>query len=144
MPCSSARRPAEPPVAGSWPLAGDEYAAQSRPRVRRLLTDDSGRAVGALDYDPFGAPTWNSDTHLSPLGCDGQYTDAETGLVWLRARYYEATTGVFLTRIRSRTSPAPPTATRTTTRSTSTTPAVSSPTRLLELSASWETQLTGR
>ena len=30
--------------------------------------------------------------------CSGQYTDNESGLVYLRARYYDPTTGTFLTR----------------------------------------------
>ncbi len=35
---------------------------------------------------------------LSPLGFTGEYTDAETGFVYLRARHYDPATGQFLTR----------------------------------------------
>ena len=38
----------------------------------------------------------------TPLGWAGEYRDAETGLVYLRARYYDPSTGQFLTRDPSR------------------------------------------
>jgi len=33
-----------------------------------------------------------------PFGFAGEYTDPETGLIYLRARYHDPTTGQFLTR----------------------------------------------
>lgn len=63
----------------------------------RLLTDDDGDPVGSFTYGPYGQPVASSG--VSPvLGWAGEYTDPETGFVYLRARYYDPATGQFLTR----------------------------------------------
>jgi RHS repeat-associated protein len=62
----------------------------------RIVADSTGAAVGSTTYDTWGAPTTTGS--VSRLGYAGQYTDAESGLVYLRARYYEPTTAQFLTR----------------------------------------------
>lgn len=67
----------------------------------RLLTDSTGAVAATYDYDPYGNPaasTTTSPTLTNPLRFAGQYTDAETGFVYLRARYYDPATGQFLTR----------------------------------------------
>ena len=64
----------------------------------RAVTNTAGQVVGSFNYDPYGRPVGNAPTSLTPLGFAGQYTDAETGLLYLRARYYDPTTGQFLTR----------------------------------------------
>lgn len=64
----------------------------------RVLTNSSGAVIGTATYGPYGDTVSTADTKLSPLGYDGQYTDAESGLIYLRARYYDPTTGQFLTR----------------------------------------------
>ncbi len=63
----------------------------------RVLTDAAGDVVGTYTYDPYGnvASHTGADT---PLGYAGQYTDDETGFQYLRARFYDPTTGQFLTR----------------------------------------------
>ena len=63
----------------------------------RLLTNSTGATVGTATYDPYGRPT-ASTGRLSPLGFAGEYTDAETGFSYLRARYLDPATGQFLTR----------------------------------------------
>jgi RHS repeat-associated protein len=63
----------------------------------RSLTDASGNVTGTATYNPYGTLNAHTGT-LSPLGYAGQYTDAETGLQYLRARYYDPTTTQFLTR----------------------------------------------
>lgn len=63
----------------------------------RLLTDDTGSVTGSVTYDPYGAVSASTGT-LSRLGFAGEYTDDETGFVYLRARYYGPATGQFLTR----------------------------------------------
>ena len=63
----------------------------------RLLTDDTGSVTGSVTYDPYGAVSASTGT-LSRLGFAGEYTDIETGFVYLRARYYDPATGQFLTR----------------------------------------------
>lgn len=62
----------------------------------RLLTDAGGTVVGRYDYTPWGAVARHSGTATSSLQFDGQYTDEETGFQYLRARYYDPSTGQFL------------------------------------------------
>lgn len=63
----------------------------------RLLTNTTGTTVGTATYDPYGKRTATTGTATTPLGYNGQYTDTETGLIYLRARYYDPTTAQFLT-----------------------------------------------
>jgi RHS repeat-associated protein len=62
----------------------------------RLLLDASGAQAGGYSYTPYGLAT-HTGTATTPLQYTGQYTDAETGLVYLRARYYDPATAQFLT-----------------------------------------------
>jgi RHS repeat-associated protein len=64
----------------------------------RVLSDNTGTALSTFTYDAYGNQTGHTGTVTTPLGYDGQYTDAETGLVYLRARYYDPATGQFLAR----------------------------------------------
>lgn len=67
----------------------------------RLLTDATGAVAASYDYDPYGnqtTTTTTSPTIVNPLRFAGQYTDAETGFIYLRARYYDPATGQFLTK----------------------------------------------
>ena len=64
----------------------------------RALSDDRGATVGAFSYAPYGTLTASSGTETTPLGYAGEYTDAESGLQYLRARSYDPATGQFLTR----------------------------------------------
>jgi len=60
----------------------------------RSLSSATGATAA---YDPYGNLT-ASTGKLSPLGFAGEYTDAETGFQYLRARYYDPATGQFLSR----------------------------------------------
>jgi RHS repeat-associated protein len=62
----------------------------------RLLTDDTGNSVGTNTYDVYGSRTSTTGTVTSQLGFASQYTDTETGLIYLRARYYDPATAQFL------------------------------------------------
>ena len=64
----------------------------------RALTDGAGAVVGTFAYDPFGQPTGATGTATVPFGFAGQYRDAESGLVYMRARYYDPVTAQFLGR----------------------------------------------
>ncbi len=64
----------------------------------RLLTDFSGKVAGTHTYDGYGNTTAKTGKVKNPLGYAGQYTDTESGLQYLHARYYDSTTGQFLTR----------------------------------------------
>jgi RHS repeat-associated protein len=62
------------------------------------LTDSSGSTTATYSYDAYGNQTANTGTASTPFRYAGQYTDPETGLYYLRARYYDPTSGQFLTR----------------------------------------------
>ena len=62
----------------------------------RMLTGPSGEDEGAFTYDPYGNTTSTSGAAGSPLGYDAQYTSADTGLIYLRARTYDPQTAQFL------------------------------------------------
>ncbi|HZS16082.1 MAG TPA: RHS repeat-associated core domain-containing protein [Candidatus Dormibacteraeota bacterium] len=64
----------------------------------RLLTDQAGVARATFTYDPFGNITAQTGTATTPVLYAGQYRDAESGLYYLRARYYDPSTGSFLSR----------------------------------------------
>jgi RHS repeat-associated protein len=64
----------------------------------RVLTDTLGAVVGTRTYDPWGAPVATTGAFDTPVGFAGEHTDAESGLVHLRARYYDPATAQFLTR----------------------------------------------
>jgi RHS repeat-associated protein len=64
----------------------------------RMLTGASGETSAAFSYAPFGGLEGSTGTATTPLGFAGQYTDAETGLQYLRARFYDPATGQFLSR----------------------------------------------
>jgi RHS repeat-associated protein len=61
----------------------------------RTLTDTTGALVGTASYGPYGATTAHTGA-TTPFGYTGQYTDP-TGLIYLRARYYDPATAQFLT-----------------------------------------------
>src|SRR5665647_2569345 len=61
----------------------------------RMITSSTGTSVGTATYTAYGTRTTTGTT--SAFGYAGQYTDTETGLQWLRARYCDPTTGQFLT-----------------------------------------------
>ena len=66
----------------------------------RLVTNASGTTQATYTFDPYGNLTasTNPGSITNPLRYGGQYTDAESGLVYLRARYYDPGTGQFLSR----------------------------------------------
>ncbi|WP_392668348.1 RHS repeat-associated core domain-containing protein [Streptomyces sp. LN785] len=63
----------------------------------RALTDSSGTVDCTYDYTPYGAVIGHTGSAATALQYTGQYTDAETGLIYLRARYYDPATALFLT-----------------------------------------------
>ncbi len=62
----------------------------------RTETDALGQVTVARSFDPFGVPLQADGGN--PFGYTGEQQDAGTGLVFLRARYYQPNTGRFLTR----------------------------------------------
>jgi RHS repeat-associated protein len=56
-----------------------------------------GVIAGTYAYDTYGQITAHTGSASTPLQYTGQYTDSETGFVYLRARYYDPATAQFVT-----------------------------------------------
>jgi RHS repeat-associated protein len=63
----------------------------------RALTDQSKAVVATYTYDAYGQPVSSTGSVANPFRYAGEYQDAESGLYYLRARYYDPTTQQFLT-----------------------------------------------
>jgi RHS repeat-associated protein len=64
----------------------------------RMLTGSAGKNEATMTYDVYGNTTGTTGTVTTPLDYDGQYTSADTGLIYLHARVYDPKTAQFLTR----------------------------------------------
>lgn len=64
----------------------------------RLLTNAAGAIAAAYTYTAHGVLSAHSGSADTPLRWNGQYQDIDTGLYYLRARYYDPVTTQFLTR----------------------------------------------
>jgi RHS repeat-associated protein len=62
----------------------------------RLITGETGKTEGTYSYTPYGGLESHSGTATTPLDYDGQYTNADNGLIYLRAREYDPATAQFL------------------------------------------------
>jgi RHS repeat-associated protein len=65
----------------------------------RAVTSSTRSVLAAYSYDPYGQPLTTTGTGAAAnlFRYAGQYTD-QTGLLYLRARYYDPATAQFLTR----------------------------------------------
>jgi RHS repeat-associated protein len=61
----------------------------------RLLTGSTGTVTGKCSYAAYGTPTCEGST-TSPFGYDGQFTNSDTGFVYLRNRVYDPATAQFM------------------------------------------------
>jgi RHS repeat-associated protein len=64
----------------------------------RLVSDSAGAVQASYTYDAYGNELGKTGTLTNPFGFAGQYTDFETGFVYLRARYYDPATAHFTSR----------------------------------------------
>jgi RHS repeat-associated protein len=64
----------------------------------RLLTNAFGEVAGASTYGPYGGLTGHTGTATTALGYAGQYTLGQSGLQYLRARFYDPATGQLMTQ----------------------------------------------
>ena len=62
----------------------------------RLITGGAGTVEGKCTYGAYGTSTCEGIA-TTPLGYGGQYTNGDTGLIYLRARNYDPSTAQFLT-----------------------------------------------
>jgi len=73
------------------------YLLHDQQGSTRLLVSAAGLPVGAYAYDTYGRTIRHAGPASTALQFDGQYTDAESGFQYLRARYYDPASGTFLT-----------------------------------------------
>ncbi|MFB0535680.1 MAG: RHS repeat-associated core domain-containing protein [Anaerolineae bacterium] len=78
--------------AGAW-----QYPLPDGLGSVRHWTDASSQVTYVARYAPFGALLWQQGTAPGPWGFAGEMQDP-TGLIYLRARWYDPATGRFLTR----------------------------------------------
>ena len=78
--------------------AGKEYFLADALGSVRLLVDESGQPVMDRAYKPYGETLDSSGSGSSAYGFTGEAEDAATGLTYLRARYYSAAQGRFISR----------------------------------------------
>ncbi|HZU13864.1 MAG TPA: RHS repeat-associated core domain-containing protein [Chloroflexota bacterium] len=71
------------------------YVYQDQLGSTRALLNQSGQTVATFAYFAYGTLKSSTGTTTTPFGFAGQYTDAESGLLYLRARYYDPSTGQF-------------------------------------------------
>jgi RHS repeat-associated protein len=74
------------------------YYHQDRLGSVRALTTSTGSVANRYEYDAYGQRTYQTGSAYNPFGFTGEYTDSESGLIYLRARYYDPSTQQFLTR----------------------------------------------
>lgn len=79
-------------------LSGTSYYFDDQLGSTIALTDSLGHINATYTYDAYGNTTAHTGSATTPLRYAGQYTDAETGLLYLRNRYYDPSTGQFLSR----------------------------------------------
>jgi RHS repeat-associated protein len=77
--------------AGAW-----EYILPDALGSVRQVIDAAGQVSLAQGYDPFGNLLEQVGVGQSGFGYTGEQEDPSTGLIFLRARYYEPMTGRFL------------------------------------------------
>ncbi len=65
----------------------------------RAVTDGSGNLQATYTFDPYGNLVSSTGSLANqPFLFDAQYEDAESSFYYLRGRYYDPTTGQFLSR----------------------------------------------
>jgi RHS repeat-associated protein len=82
-------------------ISGEEeptYLHHDQLGSTRVLTDAGGEATGTFSYGPYGTPAGSTGSATTPMGFAGEYSDFESGLQYLRARFYDPATAQFLTR----------------------------------------------
>ncbi len=73
----------------------EAYGTTPRGDVVKLF--DGAGTKGDYTYSAYGEVTGGTPFKLNAFGYTGEYTDIETGLIYLRNRYYDPELGIFLT-----------------------------------------------
>jgi len=72
------------------------YYYQDQLGSTRGLLDGRASTVASYTYGPYGDLKSSSGSITTPFQYAGQYTDSESGLQYLRARYYDPASGQFV------------------------------------------------
>ncbi len=82
----------------SYEWSSTRYFLPDHLNSTNVVTDASGTPIQVLDYYPYGSTRISNTTGSFNEGKQfiAQYTDPETGLSYLHARYYNSTNGEFL------------------------------------------------
>ncbi len=92
-----------------WVYAGSRALAQATPDGQvhylhedprgdvRLVTDAAGAVTDTFTYSVDGEVTARTGTTAVSVGWNGEYTDPATGMVWLRARWFDPASARFIT-----------------------------------------------
>ena len=62
------------------------------------ITDENGNIVNSYKYDEWGNTIEKTESFSNPIRYAGEYYDEESGLYYLRARYYDPSIGRFISR----------------------------------------------
>jgi RHS repeat-associated protein len=74
-----------------------DWYLQDQDGSTRALVDKNGNTAATYNYDAYGNPTTGANpTATTNLLWQGQYRDPTSGLYYLRARWYDPTSGQFL------------------------------------------------
>ncbi|MGH9120414.1 MAG: RHS repeat-associated core domain-containing protein, partial [Acidimicrobiales bacterium] len=80
------------PGGATYYLLGDELGST------RIITDSSGNIAGTFTYDPYGTIQTQTGSVTPLVAYAGEPYDADTGLYYLGARFYDPAIAQFLTR----------------------------------------------
>jgi RHS repeat-associated protein len=73
-----------------------QYLHHDQQGSTRMITGATGTVAGTTTFDAYGNKLGSTGSATSALGYDGEYTDSDTGLIYLRARVYDPATSQFL------------------------------------------------
>lgn len=74
------------------------YFHQDQLGSTRALTGAGGATVVTYNYDEWGNTTTSGTGVVNPFQFAGQFTDVQTGLIYMRARWYDPATRQFISR----------------------------------------------
>ncbi|HEU5271549.1 MAG TPA: RHS repeat-associated core domain-containing protein, partial [Jatrophihabitans sp.] len=77
--------------------SGTSYLVHDQLGSTVALTNSSGAVSGGYGYTSYGGVLTHTGTAATPIQYGDGYTDVETGLIYLQARYYDPATAQFLT-----------------------------------------------
>ncbi|MGZ6973523.1 MAG: Ig-like domain repeat protein [Acidimicrobiia bacterium] len=72
-----------------------QYLLGDQLQSTRAITNAAGSVIGTYRYTPYGELADHSGSASTPFQYNSQYRDSESGLIYLRARYYDPAVGQF-------------------------------------------------